>query len=97
MNQINTPSETPAVKPYTLYLLECKGGSFYAGIAVDVHKRFAQHCAGKGAAYTRARPPVRILGHCEFPTRSDALKAEYAVKQLPKSRKLAFIQSRAFQ
>jgi len=94
---IPTEIEARAVKPYTLYLLECKGGSFYAGIAVDVHKRFAQHCAGKGAAYTRARPPVRILGHCEFPTRSDALKAEYAVKQLPKGRKLAFIQSRALQ
>lgn len=84
-------------KPYHLYLLECRDGSFYAGIAVDVAKRFDQHIAGKGAAYTRARPPLRILGSCELPSRSDALKAEYAVKQLPKGRKLQFILSGAVQ
>lgn len=78
------------VKPYWLYLLECKGGSFYAGIALDVAKRFEQHLSGQGAAYTRARPPVKVLASKAFASRSDALKAEYAVKQLPKGRKIAF-------
>jgi len=73
-----------------LYLLECRGGSFYAGIARDVVKRFEQHASGKGAAYTRARPPVRVLASRRYESRSDALKAEYAVKQLPKGRKIEF-------
>lgn len=77
-------------KPYWLYLLECRDGSYYAGIALDVQKRFEQHLAGKGAAYTRSRPPVRVLACRRFPGRSEALKAEYAVKQLPKSRKQGF-------
>lgn len=90
MQQTSTPNETAASKPYILYLLECKDGAFYAGIAVDVHKRFAMHCAGKGAAYTRSHPPLRVLAQREFASRSEALKAEYAVKQLPKRRKLGF-------
>lgn len=80
----------PAVKPYWLYLLECKGGSFYAGIALDVEKRFKSHQAGRGAAYTRANPPLKVLASMVFPSKGDALRAEYAVKQLPKKRKLNF-------
>jgi len=82
-------------KSYWLYLLECKGGSFYAGITLDVQARFAKHQAGKGAAYTRARPPLRVLARMSFPGKSEALKAEYAVKQLPKAKKPAFFSAAA--
>lgn len=70
-----------------LYILECRDGSLYTGIAVDVEKRFAQHCAGKGARYTRSRPPKAILYRKKFRTRSAALKAEYRTKQLSKEAK----------
>ena len=40
-----------------LYLLRCRDGSLYAGIATDVERRFREHAAGKGAKYTRAHPP----------------------------------------
>lgn len=78
------------IKPYWLYLLECQGGSWYAGIALDVQTRFHKHVSGKGAAYTRANPPVRVLASMLLPCKGDALRAEYAVKQLPKRLKLAF-------
>jgi len=78
------------LKPYWLYLLECQDGSFYAGIALDVQKRLAEHRQGKGAAYTRSRPPVALLACRQYPSRSEALKTEYAIKQLPKARKLRF-------
>jgi len=74
---------------YFLYLLECKGGSFYTGIAKNVEQRFAKHLSGKGAAYTRANPPVKVLATKEFSSKDDALRAEYAVKQKPKSKKIA--------
>jgi putative endonuclease len=70
-----------------LYLLECEDGSLYTGIAKDVHDRFARHCAGKGARYTRARKPVGILGYVACPGYSAALKAEYAVKRLAPAEK----------
>lgn len=82
-----------ACQPYWLYLLECVGGSFYAGIALDVEDRFMMHLAGKGAAYTRANPPTTILAARRYACKGDALKAEYAVKQLRKDRKLAFFAS----
>lgn len=65
-----------------LYLLECADGSIYTGIARDVEARFALHRRGKGARYTRSRPPVEIVGFVACPNKSAALKAEYAVKCL---------------
>ena len=66
-----------------VYLVECQDGSIYTGVAVDVDKRYAEHAAGKGARYTRSHPPRRLLARFEHPDRSSALKAEYAIKQLP--------------
>lgn len=65
-----------------LYMIECKGGSIYTGIAIDVAARYAAHVAGKGARYTRAFPPRKLLATFPFPDRSAASKAEYAMKQL---------------
>lgn len=73
-----------------LYLLECTNGSYYAGISTDVAARFAVHCAGKGARYTRANPPLRIVAQVVYPNRSEASKAEWQLKQLPREAKLDF-------
>lgn len=67
---------------WCLYLIECKNGSIYTGITNDVEKRFAAHACGKGAKYTRANPPVRLLRVFPHPDRSAASKAEYATKRL---------------
>lgn len=72
-----------------VYLLECRDGSVYTGIATDVLRRFAEHAAGKGARYTRANPPLRLLGHFEYPDRAAASRAEYAIKQLAPAAKRA--------
>lgn len=72
-----------------VYLIECRGGSVYTGITTDVERRYAQHVTGKGARYTRSRPPQRLLGHFEYPDRSAASRAEHAIKQLTPARKRA--------
>jgi putative endonuclease len=77
-------------KTWWVYLLACRGGRTYAGIAIDVKARFLLHRTGKGAKFTRANPPRKILGAQAFPNRSEALKAEYALKQLNRSEKLAW-------
>lgn len=76
---------------WCVYLIECRNGAWYAGITNDLAARYAAHVAGKGARYTRAHPPVRLLGSRPFPDRSAASKAEYALKRLPKGRKLAWL------
>ncbi|HDS1218438.1 GIY-YIG nuclease family protein [Stenotrophomonas sp. TWI143] len=83
----------PSHRPWFLYLLECRDGSYYAGISTDVDARFAAHRAGTGARYTRARPPLRILAVREYPDRSAASRAEWQLKQLPRERKLAWLQA----
>ncbi len=82
-----------ADKPWFLYLLECANGSYYAGITTDVAVRFLAHQQGKGARYTRANPPIRILAQAEYADRSAASKAEWALKQLPREAKPGFFRS----
>ncbi len=77
------------MKSWALYLLECTDGSIYTGITVDVEARYAAHLAGKGARYTRSHPPVRLLASFDYPDRSAASKAEYAMKQLSAAEKRA--------
>ncbi len=79
-----------ADKPWYLYLLACANGTYYAGITTDVDARFQAHQQGKGARYTRANPPVAIVAQAMYPDRSTASKAEWALKQLPRGRKLEF-------
>lgn len=71
-----------------LYLLACADGRTYAGIALDVDARFEQHLAGKASKFTRSNKPVEILGVQAFATKGDALRAELALKNLPKPDKL---------
>lgn len=79
-----------APEPYWLYLLECEGGVYYAGIALDVERRFYQHLFGTGARFTRARPPLRVLAAREYPSKSDALRAELRLKALARGEKVGF-------
>lgn len=78
-----------------LYVLECRGGVLYTGIATDVEARFAKHVAGSGAMFTRLNRPVRILARLALPTRGDALRAEYALKQLSREAKLRWCEENA--
>ena len=72
----------------------CADGTLYTGTAADVDKRAAVHNAGKGARYTRSRLPVTVVYREELPTRSDALKREWAIKQLSRAEKLALIDAK---
>jgi putative endonuclease len=74
-----------------VYLIECRNGAYYAGISNDVAARYAAHLAGRGARYTRANPPLRLLGSRAYPDRASASRAEWQLKQLPRARKLAWL------
>jgi len=76
-------------KIWFVYVLECRGDRLYTGITVDVARRFAQHVNGKGARYTRANPPQRLLAVIEHPDRSSATRAEHAIKRLSPEAKRA--------
>ncbi len=83
--------------PWFVYLIECRGGSIYTGIAIDVAARYAAHISGKGARYTRMHPPEKLLATIKYPDRSSALKAEYAIKRLkPEAKKRLATEISAF-
>ena len=77
---------------WILYMLQCKNGHYYAGITNDLGARFAAHLAGKGARYTRANPPVKVIASKPYPDRSSASIAEAQLKNLPRSKKMGFFE-----
>ena len=76
------------------YILKCKDDSLYTGWTNDLKKRITSHNAGKGAKYTKARRPVELVYYEEFQTREEAIKREYAIKQLSRKEKEALIKTR---
>ena len=73
-----------------LYLLECNNGAYYAGITNNLESRFAAHLTGKGARYTRANPPIKIVASKSYQDRSTASVAEAQLKSLPRHKKLQY-------
>ena len=74
-----------------MYVIECADGSLYTGYSPDVQARFATHQAGTGAKYTRGRGPLTLLASAEFPTKHDAMSAEYRFKHLTRDKKDALL------
>ena len=73
------------------YILRCGDGSLYTGWTNDLEKRAAAHRAGKGSKYTRARLPVELVYVEEHETKEEAMRREWAIKQMSRQQKLALI------
>lgn len=73
-----------------VYMLACSGGKIYTGTAIDPDARLLAHREGKGAAFTRANPPVAMLRRVPFESRSEACRAEAALKKLSREEKLSW-------
>ena len=72
---------------WIVYLIRCSDESLYCGTTNNLKNRLAAHNLGKGAKYTRSRRPVELVGSSAKMTKSDALKLEYRVKQVPARKK----------
>ncbi len=79
--------------PWCVYIVRCRDGSLYTGIATDVRRRIAEHARrdGRGAKYLRGRGPLRLVFVRAIGTRGQALRIESRIKKLPKARKEALI------
>ena len=74
---------------HTAYLLACAGMNFYAGYTPDITRRVLLHETGRGAKYTRAHRPVRLVYTEEYATKSEAMRREAALKRLTHAQKAA--------
>jgi putative endonuclease len=77
-----------------VYLLACADGSLYCGVTTDLARRLAEHNAGTGARYTRARRPVRLAAWAPAADKPEALRLELEVKRLRRAQKLPFLLAR---
>lgn len=77
---------------YFVYILECSDNSLYTGITTNIEKRLNEHnTSTKGAKYTKARRPVKLVYQEPAQDRSAASKREYAIKKLTRIKKLKLI------
>ena len=74
-----------------LYVLQCSDNTLYTGITNDLGRRIKQHNNGTASRYTRSRLPVTLAYQERCRGRSNALKKEYAMKQLSREEKGKYI------
>ena len=74
-----------------MYVVECRDGSYYTGYTTDVKKRLAVHNSGKGAKYTCARLPVKLIYVEGFASKEEAMSAEALLKCKKRPQKERFL------
>uniref|UniRef100_UPI000930198C GIY-YIG nuclease family protein n=1 Tax=Anaerococcus mediterraneensis TaxID=1870984 RepID=UPI000930198C len=75
-----------------VYMVRCVDNSLYTGYTTDLERRVKTHNEGKGAKYTRARLPVRLVYYKEVENMSEGLKLEAKLKKLSKKKKEDLVQ-----
>ena len=74
-----------------MYVVECCDGTYYTGYTTDVKKRIAVHNSGKGAKYTRARLPVKLIYVQGFDSKEEAMSAEALLKRKKRPQKESYL------
>ncbi len=78
---------------YFVYIILCRDGTFYTGYTQNVEERTKLHACGRGAVYTKAHPPLKVVHVETFFSRSEAMHRERAIKKLSHMQKQALIAS----
>jgi putative endonuclease len=79
--------------PFYVYIILCKGGSFYTGYTKNVEERAKLHANGRGSKYTKMYPPKKVAYVEELCTRSEAMKREKAIKKFSHQQKQTLVNS----
>ena len=77
-----------------VYILECSDATYYTGYTTNGKNRLKTHNLGKGAKYTRARRPCKLVYVKECDSKSLAMKLEYRIKQMSRKEKVDLIQGK---
>ena len=79
---------------HSVYIVECRDGTYYTGYTPDIERRLKLHNAGKGAKYTRDRRPVKLVWHKEYRYFKPAFIAEKRIKELTRRQKETLVNGR---
>lgn len=80
-------------KSWIIYMLALRNNAFYTGITNNLEERLSTHKKGKGSKYVRSHLPFRVIYIQEANNRSEASKAEAAIKKLTRKAKEAMLKS----
>lgn len=80
-------SESDKNADWVVYLIRNRHNALYCGVTNNLERRFEQHQTGKGAKALKGKGPLKLVWSFSVGSKSEALKTEYAIKQLPKSSK----------
>lgn len=73
-----------AAAEYSVYMVRCRDGSLYTGIATNVSRRLSEHEDGrKGAKYLRGKGPLQLVYQRRIGDRSLASQIEHRIKKMP--------------
>jgi putative endonuclease len=80
------------MKPFWVYILRCRDGSYYTGHTDDLERRISQHESGEiSGCYTFMRRPVKLVFSQTFTTREEAIAAERQIKGWSRKKKEAMM------
>ena len=79
-----------------VYMIRADGHSLYTGVTTDIERRLAEHKAEtsgpyRGAKALKGKRNLKLVFSFAAADQSQALKLEYAIKQLPNARKEALV------
>ena len=72
---------------WTVYLIRNNRNALYCGVTNNLQRRFKQHESGRGAKALKGKGPLTLVWSCVLENKRTAMKAEYFIKQLSKTKK----------
>lgn len=78
------------------YIIRCKNNTLYTGYTTDIIRRMEEHKKGINSKYTRAKGFDKLEMFFESDSKSQAMKLEYYIKKLSKSKKIWIINNPEF-
>ncbi len=79
-------------KGHYVYIILTQRNTLYCGYTDNPEKRYKLHLEGKGAKYTRANKPAKLVYQKSFPSKEEAMKEEYRIKhKMTRKQKLELI------
>ena len=72
--------------------MQCSNGSYYIGHTHDLIDRIQDHNTGKGALFTSARRPVRLVYSEDHTSKLAAIEREIQIKKWCHAKKKALIE-----
>lgn len=74
-----------------VYIIECRDGTYYTGMTMDLNFRYNQHINGEGSKYTKKHGVRKLVYHETYERLDDARYRERQIKDWSQNKKRKLI------